>query len=193
MIAASSLLANLARHCCVWGGVRALAAICCLLPCSLAWAQVSREFEIKAAYLYNFGRYFDFPPKAFGDAKAPFVIAVIGTKQVDELLKAAVQGKLLQERPIVVRRYDRVENAGDCNILFISDALDDKVEAQLCAKYANSPTVLVGEGEGFLSRGGTLSFLIVENKVKIRLSKKAATRHGLKPSSKLLQVSDVVE
>lgn len=193
MIAASSLLAKLARCRFVWAVVRALAAICSLLPSSIAWGQVSREFEIKAAYVYNFGRYFDFPPKAFSDPKAPFVIAVVGTKQIDELLKTATQGKSLQDRPIVIRRYDRVEHAGDCNILFVSDALDDKVEAQICAKYANSPTVLVGEGEGFLSRGGTVSFLVVENKVKIRLSKKAATRLGLKPSSKLLQVAEVLD
>ncbi len=193
MIAALSLLATLARHRCVWGVVKALVAICSLLPASFAWAQASREFEIKAAYLYQFGRYFECPPTAFGDAKAPFVIAVVGTDQIDDLLKTATQGKLLQNRPIVVRRYDRVENAGDCNILFISDTLDDKVEAQLCAKYAKSPTILVGEGESFLARGGTISFLIAENKVKIRLSKKAAMRLGLKPSSKLLQVAEVLD
>lgn len=165
----------------------------CLLLAGEARGQVSREFEIKAGYLQHFGRYFDYPPNAFGDAKSPFVIAVVGTKQVEELLKAATLNKLIQNRPILIRYHERPENVAPCNILFIPEKLDDKVEAQLCAKYADSPTVLVGEGEGFISRGGTISFLLAENKVKLVLSKKSATRLGLKPSSKLLQVAKVEE
>lgn len=165
----------------------------CLFSASTAWGQVSREYEIKAAYLYNFGRYFDYPAKAFADAKDPFVIAVIGDAPIDGHLAAAARAKTLQNRPIVIRRHDRVADIAPCHVLFVSEKLDDKVEAQINAKFADSAVVLVGEGDGFISRGGTISFVVVDNKVRLKISQKAAQRAGLKPSSKLLQVSDLVD
>ena len=158
-----------------------------------AWGQVSREYEIKAAYLYNFGRYFEYPAASFGDAKAPFVISVIGTTSVDEYLTAAARTKTLQNRTIVFRRHERVEDIAPCHVLFVSEKLDDKLESQIYAKFANSAVVLVGEGDGAIGRGATVSFVVADNKVRLKISQKAAQRAGLKPSSKLLQVSDLVE
>jgi hypothetical protein len=166
-------------------------ALCCFCAAPKAWGQESREYEIKAAYLYNFGRYVEYPAASFADAKAPFVVSVIGPANIDGFLAAAARTKTLQNRPIVFRRHDKVADIAPCHILFVSEKLDDAIEAQINAKFADSPVVLVGEGEGAISRGSTVSFVVVENKVRLKISKKGSSRAGLKFSSKLLQIGDL--
>jgi hypothetical protein len=164
-----------------------------LVLAATAWAQVSREYEIKAAYLYNFGRYVEWPEAAFKDAKAPFVIGVLGPAPVDEHLTILTRTKTLQDRPIQFVRHARVDDLKPCHILFISGQLEAEAQKQAAARFAGDPVLIVGEGDGFLVRGGSIEFRVVENKVRIRISLRSTQRSGMKPSAKLLQVAEVVD
>lgn len=186
--AAQHSVFSLARQC-SWVVVF-MGWLCCPAP---AAAQISREAELKVAYLYNIARYTEYPASAFANPQAPFVIGVVGSSALDDHLKTLARTKTLNNRPIVIQRFDKVENITPCHMLFIPERLDDVTETKAAEKFAAEPVSVVGEGDAFLAKGGGISFVVVDNRIKPYISLKKAQRGGLKLSSKLLQVSVVID
>ena len=153
----------------------------------------SREYRIKAAYLYQFGRYIEWPAKAFPDSKSPFVIGVLdGDTLVADLEKIA-KIKKIQDRPIRVQRFASPDEVRACHILFLSASLPPETQAETIRRAARQGALLVGEASGFLEWGGAIRFVVEENKVRVFIARKAAKREGLTISAKLLQVAHVVD
>lgn len=171
----------------------AVAALFSTIPAAHGQGQPSRENEIKAAYISQFGRYVDFPAEAFSKAEEPFVIAAACSKELADQLTATTRKKTLHGRPIVVRRFNVLEEVGSCHVLFMSENTGKDLEAKVHAKFLNSPVLLVGEGEEYLTRGGMIAIYIRDGKVKLKMSREAAERVGLKPSNKLLQLPAPVD
>src|SRR5687768_16355470 len=80
----------------------------------------SLEYTVKGAYLYKFSAFVDWPASSFANAKAPFIIGILGDDPFGPKLDALVQNRTVHGRPIVVKRYQRVEQAKDAHILYIS-------------------------------------------------------------------------
>lgn len=156
-----------------------------------AWSQdgESREYKIKAAYLYNLGRYITWPQAAFANRQAPFVIGVMEPELVSEDLEKIAQVKTIDGRPIVVQRFSRPENVGQCHILFLPNAVAPEIQHELARRLAGSPVLLVGESDDFLRRGGTVAFVLRDNNVRLLIAPQAAERGKLQISSKLLQIA----
>lgn len=159
-------------------------------------AVIDREYEIKAAYLYNFGLYIEWPKNAFpGDDK--FVIGVLGPNPFGGSLDAIAAKKTIQGKKIVVRKFASIKDYQPCHILFISgeaDAQADEKTAEERAKAAlektkGSPVLLVADTMGLAQKGVMMNFVIEENKINIEVNLDAAKRAGLKISSKLLGLS----
>jgi hypothetical protein len=153
----------------------------------------NREYRIKAAYLYQFGRYVEWPAKAFSDANAPFVIGILGQDPVTADLEEIAKIKRIQNRPIVIRRFATAADVRPCNILYVPAATSSEVQAELLRKTAGQGILLVGDSSDFLDRGGVVQFSVEENSIRVAIARKAADREGLKISAKLLQVARVVE
>jgi hypothetical protein len=154
---------------------------------------VSREQRIKAAYLFQFGRYVEWPAKAFPDAKAPFVIGVLDGDPIVADLNQIAQTKKIQDRTIQIRRFSSVANIKPCHILFLPDTVKLEDQKEVLRRLSGTGTLTVGDSSGFLGMGGVVRFFMEENNIRVQIARKAAEREGLTISSKLLQVARVLD
>jgi len=153
--------------------------------------QPAQEFKVKAAFLYNFARFVEWPSFAFKDANSPFVIAVVGTDPFDGALEQAVSGKTIGNRKVEIRHFDSVDKIGACQILFVP-ASDDESEKQINDKVKNDPVLTVGESEKFVSDGGgSVRFFTDDGKMRFEISTDATDAAKLKVSSKLLKLARI--
>ena len=149
------------------------------------------EYEVKAAFLYNFARFVEWPAAALHDPGAPFVIAILGRDPFGPILDETVAGKTVAGRPIEVHRVPRVDDARDAQIVFVSPSERANVEAIL--KALERPGVLtVGDTDGFAQRGGAINFVLQARKVRFEINPAAAEQAGLKMSSQLLKLATLV-
>lgn len=141
----------------------------------------SLEYQVKAAFLFNFLKFVEWPPAA---NDAPWVIGVLGADPFGGGLDNAVRGKRVNGRAVEVRRFGRAEDVKDCNILFIGreEFARNGVPAQL-------PGVLtVGEVPGFLQAGGAINFYFEDHRVHFEIRPSATQKAGLQLSSQLLRL-----
>lgn len=180
------------RKCRVWHLLLATlcAVIWTVLPAPLR-AEPIEEYKIKAAFLFNFLQFVEWPADSFTAADSPIVLGVLGEdpfgKPLDELVREAeVNG-----RPIVVRRYERTEDVDVCHLLFVNVRGADRVRAVIDA--LNGRAVLtVGDTDGFLEQGGMIQFVTQDNRIRLRINLDSATAARLKLSSKLLRPAQVI-
>ena len=146
--------------------------------------QVS-EWDVKAAYLYKFTDYVEWPARAL-DRTSTFTICVVADSAFTRLVDQVIQGARVKDRPIVRSRPESSVAARQCQLLFISrDELarsDWFVEA-----LERSPVLLVSDAPDFLERGGTIALVLEGTKVRFDISLPAARRSGLTLSSRLLR------
>lgn len=149
---------------------------------------VPTEYQVKAAFLFNFAKFVEWPPGRFGGPNAPLVIGVLGEDPFGEALEQSIQNKEIQGRPIELRRLRAGEDLEACHVLFVSRSENARLGPILGA-VKNSAVLTVGEMEQFLEQGGMINFFIEADSVKFEINPKAAEQCGLKLSAKLLAVS----
>jgi hypothetical protein len=151
----------------------------------------SREFQIKAVFLFNFAQFVEWPPDAFSDPTSPLVIGILGNDPFGPYLDEAVRGEKVNERSIVIVRFARIEDVAKCHILFISQSEAGRLEQDL-ASLKGKDVLTVSDLDDFSSLGGMIRFVTEKNKVRLRINNGAARAEGLRISSKLLRPSEVV-
>jgi hypothetical protein len=156
------------------------------------YLEVNREYAIKAAYLYNFGRYVEWPPESFGGNDSPFVIGVLGKDPFGAILDEIAATKKVEGRRVIVRRFATMAEYKPCHILFVAASVAPDQKAAALKKAHGSVVLLVGEEAGFARQGGTVNFFIEQNKVRFEINLDAAKREQLRISSKLLSLARIV-
>ena len=149
------------------------------------------EFRVKAAFLYNFARYTTWPEQAFTDSRAPFVFAVLGKCPMADALDELLDGKTVQERPIVVRRLSEGQDPGVAHVLFLADDQARTLDT-LLERLQGRPVFSVSDLPGTTGSGGVARFLLEDGKVKFEINVEVATRSGLAISSQLLKLARIV-
>ncbi len=160
-------------------------------PITEAPAQAASEYQLKAAFLYNFAKFIEWPPDAFADANAPIILGLIGEDPFGRVLEQTISGKTANARPLLIKRLKWGENLRDCTILFIS-ASERKRLAQIFESVKGAGVLTVSEMERFAQLGGVVNFTMKENKVGFEINVDAAERARLKISSKLLSLAKVL-
>jgi hypothetical protein len=155
-------------------------------------SDVNREYAIKAAYLYQFGRYVQWPAQSFADANSPLVIGILGQDPFGGILEEIARTKRVKDRPIVIRRFASLAEYTPCHILFIAATVGPEQEAAVIQKLHGTPVLLVGESLKFAERGGTVNFFLEENRLRFEINPEVAKRDQLKISSKLLSLAKIV-
>jgi hypothetical protein len=172
-----------------------LALVVALVAAPLLTAQAGpKEQKIKAAYLYNFVKFIDWPDNAYSGAGAPTSICVLGDENFDGILEKAVLGKEVKGRGISVKVLGNgaaVPGAVDCQVLFVA-ASEEGRAGEVTGALGGSPVATVGESNGFAASGGVLNFTTEGGKIKVELNMGAAGKAGLKVSGKLQQVATAV-
>ena len=156
-----------------------------------AQAEVPREYQLKAVFLFNFAQFVEWPPQAFADAQTPLVIGVLGRDPFGAYLDETVRGETVNNRSLVVQRYGRVEDINTCHILFISRSEGDRLE-QILARLRGRNILTVADAEGFVLPGVMIRLVTVENKIRLRINLEVAQAANLKISSKLLRSAEIV-
>ena len=149
------------------------------------------EYQVKAAYLFNFLKFVEWPGDAFADSLAPIVIGIVGDDPFGSALPEVIVGKTVQGRDLVIRRYHAGEDLRGASILFIS-ASEKKRLPQILAGLHGSSVITVADMDGFLDGGGMIQFLSENDRVRFAINVEATTQAKLKMSSKLLSLAHVV-
>ena len=174
-----------------------LAAACLLLcfPRAARPADVRTvaftEYQIKAAFLFNFTQFIEWPTNAFTEVSAPIVIGVLGDDPFGTLLEQTVEGELVHGRKVVIKRSKHPDDLKACHLLFISRSEKGRLH-QIREALRGSPVVTVSDMEQFAGRGGIIGFIIHENKVRFEINLNATEEAGVKISSKLIKLAVTV-
>jgi uncharacterized protein DUF4154 len=160
-------------------------------PIIRAQANPRAEYDLKAAFLFNFAKFIDWPATSFTKPHSPFTICVLGRDPFGHALDDSLQGKMIRDQPLVVRRLnDKTETRG-CQVLFVSSSESGHL-ADILEIVRGSNVLVVGETPGFAAAGGVIEFTLEDNRVRFTINTDAANRAGLTVSSKLLALAKVV-
>ena len=151
----------------------------------------AREYQVKAVFLFNFAQFVDWPPQAFPDAQTPLVIGVLGEDPFGTYLDETVRDGKVNNRPLAVQRYRRVEEIKTCHILFISRSEADRL-GQILASLKERSILTVSDTEGATQRGVMIRLVTEKNKFRLRINLEAAKAANLTISSKLLRPAEIV-
>jgi hypothetical protein len=153
-----------------------------------AQATPPTEYEVKAAFLYNFARFVHWPSIAFEGKEGTFVIAILGADPFGHALERLLSGKTVGGRQLEIRRFASANEVQGCQMLFISAALASQVSETL-EIFEKRPILTVSDIEEFVERGGAIELMIVENKVRFAINLSAARASALEISSQLLKLA----
>jgi hypothetical protein len=164
-----------------------------VLFCAVGAAQSDQpsEYEVKAAFLFNFTKFVEWPDGSFEDSHSPIVIGIIGDDPFGDGLMRIVAGQKAQGRAIVIVKYRRGDDLRRCHILFVS-ASERQHSAQILASLQGAGVLTVSDIDGFAEAGGVMQFVMQENRVRFVVNLDAATQGKLRVSAKLLALAQAV-
>ena len=173
--------------------LRALAVLfaAALLSPSPAGAQQVTERDVKAAFLYNFTRFIEWPPNT-PPASQPFRLCVVADGPIVSAIQRTMQGESVKGRPAETLVLTSPAETRSCQILFIEQQHVDHA-APMLAAVRDLPVLTVSDAKGFASGGGAIEFLLEDGRVRFDVNTEAAKRAGLSISSRLLQVARSVD
>jgi hypothetical protein len=172
-------------------GARVLAAALLVLPAASMAADsevTAGEQQIKVAFLYKFGSYVEWPPNVFSNAEAPLVIGVVGADDMADELTKTVAGRMVNGRPVVVRKLRRGAGAASVNILYVGRSEGARA-AESIAQVKGHPVLVVTDSEAAFEQGGTINFVLDGGKVRFDVAPPSSEQGNLRISSRLLAVA----
>ncbi len=131
--------------------------------------EASTEYQLKAAFLFKVAQFVAWPSRAFREAESPFVIGVLGDDPFGPYLDELVQGERIEGRPLVVQRYQRVEDIVACHLLFISRSEAPTLDKDLALLKGRS-VLTVGDTDTFTQQGGMVRFPVEAGKIRLKIS-----------------------
>jgi hypothetical protein len=149
------------------------------------------EYQVKAAFLYNFAKFVEWPAGTFASPNDPIGICIVGQNPFGSTLENMVQGKKIGDRAFTVRRLADTQ-ATRCQILFIGAAEWRRTPALLQA-LKGAGILTVGETDDFTALGGIIGFKLEGPRVRIQIALETAEHTGLRISSKLLSLAEIVK
>jgi hypothetical protein len=148
--------------------------------------------EIKAAYIYNFALFTTWPASAFSNSESQFVIAVLGEDPLGSDVEKSLGRSKVGGRAIKIIRVPRGGKAPECQILYVSASEKDRVP-QILEDVRKKPILTVADFEPFCRMGGCIRFERAEKSVGLVINRTASEAQGLKISSDLLAIAQLVE
>jgi len=180
--------------------MRSKNAICALISLLLAACfvtpnrgecAVASEYEIKAAFLFNFAKFVDWPASSFAGRDSPIVIGVLGSDPFGGVLDSTLRNEDVKGRKLVVKRSNQLGDLKGCHIVFVSSSEQSHV-GSIIQELKDRPVLTVGDMPGFAGHGGIVNFIMRDRKVGFEINPAAADKAGLKISSQLLRLAKIV-
>ena len=149
------------------------------------------EYAVKAAYLYNFAKFVEWPAGAFADPAAALTICIAGDNPFGDAL-GTLSGKMVESHPVTVRHIPAATGLDQCHIVFIGRAEQGRIKP-LLAKLARLPVLTVSDSGDFAQGGGMIGLIEAEQRIRFNINLAAARQANLKLSSQLLKLATIVE
>jgi YfiR/HmsC-like len=149
------------------------------------------EYQLKAAFLFNFAKFVGWPPSSFASPQAPFTICLLGADPFGQVIEETLRGQMIRGRRVTVQRARNAEQLRQCQMVFISSFESARLPAILHSLRGAS-VLVVGETPGFAAAGGAIQFDLVHDHVRFSINPAAAERAGLRVSSTLLSLATIV-
>jgi hypothetical protein len=150
------------------------------------------EYQLKAVFLFNFAQFVEWPTDAFPEGQTPLVIGVLGQDPFGAYLEETVRGERVNNRPLTVQHYRRVEEIKTCHVLFISRSETARLE-QILGSLKYRKILTVADSEGAARSGVMIRFVTEQNKIRLRINLEAAKAANLTISSKLLRQAEIAD
>lgn len=164
-----------------------LLAGCLSYPAATVGEEMMTEYQLKAAFLYNFSRFVSWP----APARNTFRLCVVGENPFGPLLDS-LSGKTAHNSILIVEQHNSPDHINDCQLVYISDTLEPGLNSML-AGLANRPILTVSDIESFTDAGGMIEFTLSDNRIRFEINTVAAANAGLVISSKLLSLATSVK
>ena len=149
------------------------------------------EYQVKAAYLYNFLKFVEWPGDSLANTEGQWIIGIVGDNPFGDQLTQVVAGKTVQGHELQVRRFQSGEDIRGCHLLFISPSEKKNLPSML-AGLRGSSILTVADMDHFIESGGMIQFVMEEKRVRFVIDVGASSRARLKVSSKLLSLARTV-
>jgi len=164
-----------------------------LLDPRLAVAQSGnvREYQIKAAFLFNFVQFVRWPDSAFAGSGGSLYIGVLGDDPFGPTLDETVQGQVIDGRPLMIVRSRQVADLKDCQVIFVCRSEAGHLP-DILSQVGSRPVLLVSEVPDFAQEGGDIDFYLSKGKVRFEVNPQSARQQGLQISSQLLALGKIV-
>ena len=170
-------------------GGRAVCLVALLVFFSTVRGEVLKEYHIKAAYLYNFTKFVEWPTARFPNETSPIVIGVFGRNPFGDELEKIAEGRTVNRRAILVKLIHTADEMRTVHLLFVPASEETRLPA---AAWQDDAILTVGESEGFAALGGTITFTREADKVRFTIDIMSTGSTGLKISAQLLKLATEV-
>jgi hypothetical protein len=164
--------------------------LCLVLVASNEAAEPPREYQVKAAFIYHFAQFVEWPADAFESEHAPIIICIVGHDPFRGALDEAIRDKTVAGRRLIIRRHAALVDIPPSHIFFVS-AADQQNFAEMRRQIGGHPTLTIGEHDAFSRAGGMIRLFTDENKVRFEINPKAAERARIKISARLLKLAKI--
>lgn len=151
------------------------------------WAAELPEYDIKAAYLFNFAKFVEWPPRTFATPSAPLVIGILGSDPFGGTLDRITQGEVVHGHKLVVRHCRTLGELKGCQIVFIPKTESGRIGEALSAVRGRG-VLTVGDSDHFVTQGGMIGFVLVGTTVRFQINAGVAQQEALAISSRLLRL-----
>jgi hypothetical protein len=178
-------------------GVAAALAVAALSAAALSPALAASaddepylEYEVKAAFVYNLGKFVEWPPQSFASTDSEFVFCVLAPNPFRGSLRSVLRDKKVRGRPTRLRSQVPMSLVEKCHVLFVPAAADAAAPRAIATA---TPILVIGESERFFELGGMVRLVVEEGGVRFDINAAAAEAAGLRLSSQLLKLARRVE
>lgn len=160
-----------------------------LLFATSAQAGTELERKVKAAFIYNFAKFVDWPPQVSDTAGSEFVICVAGETALGTVINKSLANRPVKNRSIKVRNIGwATQKLGGCHMLYVND-LDTRAVNKMLGAAIDRPILTIGESSDFVQKGGIIQLMLIDEKIRFSVNQAIASKVGLTISAKLLEVA----
>jgi len=167
-----------------------LSAVFAAGEASCAEPRKPTEHDVKAAFIFNFAKFVDWPPGKSQESGTIMNVCVVGDAPLGAALEA-IEGKIAGGKRIKIKLEPPQQSQGNCSILFVGDSEKEQL-GRILETVKNASVLTIGDTKGFGQQGVMINFYMEEKRVRFEINPKAAGRAGLKVSSNLLKIARIV-
>jgi uncharacterized protein DUF4154 len=146
------------------------------------------EYQVKAAFLYNFAKFIEWAPGSFSTTSAPIRICVFGRNPFGRNLSDVTDGKTINGRKLLIDQVADLHVARSCHIIFISSSEKAQLK-RILEGLQGADALTVSDSNSFIEQGGMIEFVLENDRVQFEVNRRATEMAGITVSSKLLSVA----